>query len=131
MAGAGHDQGLGAVSRAWHELARCVEGRRAAYRLGCRAQRERDPGPGARVDAEDFAAGSHPGTARDRLPTRGWQLDDRALVRPGGGEVGVHGDDTVDALAEAHDHRDETRFRDVTPQGADPVPDLDRDGALF
>ncbi|WP_436847741.1 hypothetical protein [Streptomyces avermitilis] len=52
------------------------------------------------------------------------------LARRGGGEVGVHGDDTVDALAEAHDHRNETRFRDVTPKGDDPVPDLDRDGAL-
>lgn len=35
--------------------------------------------------------------------------------------MGVHGNDTVDALAEAHDHRDETRFRDVTPHGDDPA----------
>ncbi|MFC8440372.1 hypothetical protein [Streptomyces variabilis] len=34
----------------------------------------------------------------------------RTPAGPAGGRTGIHGNDTVDALAQAHGHRDEARF---------------------
>lgn len=55
----------------------------------------------------EVLAGRRPGIDRGGVAAA-WAWG-RTLSRPGGGEVSVHGDDTVDALAEAHDDRDETR----------------------